>query len=221
MVGWHHWLNGWTLGVGNGQGSLVCCSSWGRKESDTTELLNWTEPPGKPSLRKVTPHLSLSVGVQDPNFKKGHPHTHTDGLIALNYLHPKSCNNLPLTHPVLKAQTFLLFQCSWAQSWNEVSFTYYSSLNKICTAIFNKRPVQFQSDTTQSRTKGCLDSASSFVWKSASKLTGSSPNAADSFAFKLPKWHLVRAIWCPRRLWRLLNFKTEGQNWSAGKETQG
>ena len=148
MVGWHHWLNGWTLGVGNGQGSLVCCSSWGRKESDTTELLNWTEPPGKPSLRKVTPHLSLSVGVQDPNFKKGHPHTHTDGLIALNYLHPKSCNNLPLTHPVLKAQTFLLFQCSWAQSWNEVSFTYYSSLNKICTAIFNKRPVQFQSDTT-------------------------------------------------------------------------
>ena len=41
MVGWHHQLNGhgfgWTLGVGNGQGSLVCCSPWGRKESDTTE----------------------------------------------------------------------------------------------------------------------------------------------------------------------------------------
>ena len=47
MVGWHHQLNGhgfgWTLGVGDGQGSLVCCSSWGRKESDTTERLNWTE----------------------------------------------------------------------------------------------------------------------------------------------------------------------------------
>ena len=46
-VGWHHWLNGhgfgWTPGVGDVQGCLACCSSWGRKESDTTEWLNWTE----------------------------------------------------------------------------------------------------------------------------------------------------------------------------------
>ena len=45
MVGWHHQLDwhgfGWTPGVG-GQGSLACCDSWGCKESDTTELLNWT-----------------------------------------------------------------------------------------------------------------------------------------------------------------------------------
>ena len=34
---------GWTLGVGDGQGGLACCGSWGRKESDTTERLNWTE----------------------------------------------------------------------------------------------------------------------------------------------------------------------------------
>ena len=33
----------WTLGVGDGQGDLACCDSWGRKESDTTEQLNWTE----------------------------------------------------------------------------------------------------------------------------------------------------------------------------------
>ena len=43
-VGWHHQLNGhgfvWTLGVGDGQGGLVCCGSWGCKESDTTEQLN-------------------------------------------------------------------------------------------------------------------------------------------------------------------------------------
>ena len=32
----------WTLGAGDGQGGLVCCNSWGRKESDTTERLNWT-----------------------------------------------------------------------------------------------------------------------------------------------------------------------------------
>ena len=47
MVGWHHRLDGhefgWTPGVGDGQGSLACCSSWGRKESDTTERLNRTE----------------------------------------------------------------------------------------------------------------------------------------------------------------------------------
>ena len=47
MSGWHHWLNGreseWTPGVGDGQWRLACCNSWGRKESDTTERLNWTE----------------------------------------------------------------------------------------------------------------------------------------------------------------------------------
>ena len=47
MAGWHHRLNGrefeWTLGVGDGQGSLACCNSWGSKESDTAERLNWTE----------------------------------------------------------------------------------------------------------------------------------------------------------------------------------
>ena len=45
--GWHHRLSGhgfgWTLGVGDGQGGLACCASWGRKESDMTEQLNWTE----------------------------------------------------------------------------------------------------------------------------------------------------------------------------------
>ena len=47
MVGWHHRLNGhefgWTWGIGDGQGGLACCNSWGRKESDTNERLNWTE----------------------------------------------------------------------------------------------------------------------------------------------------------------------------------
>ena len=47
MAGWHHWLDGreseWTPGVGDGQGGLACCNSWGRKKSDTIEQLNWTE----------------------------------------------------------------------------------------------------------------------------------------------------------------------------------
>ena len=47
MIGSHHRLSGhgfgWTPGVGDGQGGLACCSSWGRKKSDMTEQLNWTE----------------------------------------------------------------------------------------------------------------------------------------------------------------------------------
>ena len=46
IVGWHHWLDRHefeqALGVGDGQGSLMCCSPWGCKELDTTEQLNWT-----------------------------------------------------------------------------------------------------------------------------------------------------------------------------------
>ena len=50
MAGWHHGLDGrefeWTPGVGDGQGGLVCCNSWGRKEScphDWATELNWTD----------------------------------------------------------------------------------------------------------------------------------------------------------------------------------
>ena len=54
MAGWHHGHNGhgfgWTPGVG--QGGLACCGSWGHKELDMTERLNWTELP-----TQVTSHL--------------------------------------------------------------------------------------------------------------------------------------------------------------------
>ena len=61
MAGWHHWLNGhgfrWTPGVGDGQGGLVCCGSWGRKESDMTERLIWSDldcnPPGS-SVHRIS-----------------------------------------------------------------------------------------------------------------------------------------------------------------------
>ena len=56
MVGWHHQLDGHEFEqapvVGDGQGSLACCSPWGRKESDITEQLNWTD-----LLHKITPSL--------------------------------------------------------------------------------------------------------------------------------------------------------------------
>ena len=59
MAGWHHWLDGceseWTPGVGDEQGGLALCDSWGRKESDMTERLNWTE------LNTHTHTLQLSL----------------------------------------------------------------------------------------------------------------------------------------------------------------
>ena len=57
MVGWCHWLNEHesekTLGVGDGQGGLACCSPWGHKESDMPEQLNWSE----------LIHLSMDIWV--------------------------------------------------------------------------------------------------------------------------------------------------------------
>ena len=65
MAGWHHWLNGskseWTPGVGDGQGGLVCCDSWGRKGSDTTEWLNWTELKVSQTLKYLVLTALLSV----------------------------------------------------------------------------------------------------------------------------------------------------------------
>ena len=47
IIGWHHWLDGreseWTPGVGEGQEGLARCDSWGRKESETTERLIWSD----------------------------------------------------------------------------------------------------------------------------------------------------------------------------------
>ena len=62
MVGWHYWLNGHefeqALGVRDGQGGLVCCSPWSRKELDTTEWLNWTVIQFDINKSKVTPLLA-------------------------------------------------------------------------------------------------------------------------------------------------------------------
>ena len=57
MIGWHHPLNGYEFeqapGVGDGQGGLVCCKPWGRKESDMTKQLN-----NKPNSRCLILPLS-------------------------------------------------------------------------------------------------------------------------------------------------------------------
>ena len=69
MVGWHHQLNGhgfgWTLGVGDGQGSLACCSPWGHKESDTTEQLNNNKNARK-EITRVGVQWEGQVGLWSP-----------------------------------------------------------------------------------------------------------------------------------------------------------
>ena len=76
MVGWHHWLDGHEFeqapGVGDGQGSLVCCSPWGHKESDTTEWLNWT-PELKADPREVTSH-HWGTKPMNPRMHRSHLH---------------------------------------------------------------------------------------------------------------------------------------------------
>ena len=71
MVGWHYWLNahefGWTLGVGEGQGSLMCCSPWDRKELDTSEKRNWTGLLYKFKRADGT-HRTASLSITNPQY---------------------------------------------------------------------------------------------------------------------------------------------------------
>ena len=66
MVGWHHRLNGHEFeqapGVGDGQGSLACCSPWGPKESDRIQRLNWTELQFKLEV--------IFILISDMNYRK-------------------------------------------------------------------------------------------------------------------------------------------------------
>ena len=76
MAGWHHWLDGhefeWTPGVGDGEGGLACCDSWGRKESDMTERLNWTELNYEYLLRFVAKMLVLIWGCSSRSYWKNY-----------------------------------------------------------------------------------------------------------------------------------------------------
>ena len=91
MAGWHHRLDGhgfgWTQQVGDGQGGLVCCDSWGRKESDTTEWLNGTELNG----------LSLIS------------HTARDRMILLLFVNMLGCVSFEISHDWTFSFTEVLF----------------------------------------------------------------------------------------------------------------
>ena len=96
MVGWHHRLNGhgfgWTPGVGDGQGGLACCSSWGcRVGHDWATELNWTGNKATPFL-KGKPQLLFSDSefafwLQEISFLISHPVDNRHPVIS--HLHPE------------------------------------------------------------------------------------------------------------------------------------
>ena len=108
MVGWHHWLNGHEFeqaqGVGDGEGSLVCYSPWGHKESDRTERLNWTE---KVYDNAQNNFLSYSRLFWLSSFKPGnlacetsmHKHTHTNTQMFSQIVRPLKQYQEPGPYP--------------------------------------------------------------------------------------------------------------------------
>ena len=113
MAGWHHWLDGceseWTPGVGDGRGGLVSCDSWGRKELDMTERLNWNELNWEESLnfRKQNStiftfklilsgggwggrNINISCGTEETVCKQGHTYV-TPPPPGHAYSYPPRC----------------------------------------------------------------------------------------------------------------------------------
>ena len=85
MVGWYHWLDGHEFkqapGVGDGQGSLACCSLWGCKELDTTEQLNWIEYHDQITLYKANAKQK-STPKKDDNIHDPRVDTFTTSYVA-------------------------------------------------------------------------------------------------------------------------------------------
>ena len=88
MARWHHQLDGhefeWAPGVGDGQGSLACCSPWGCKELDTTKRLNWTD--GRDWLRGKLGHVLMGGAI----LSKSLIPFSVDGLCSLLVVWPQA-----------------------------------------------------------------------------------------------------------------------------------
>ena len=93
MAEWHHRLNGhefeWTPGVGDGLGGLACCNSWGCKESDTTERLNWTELNWSPITVGILNSLIGNIRINNCRQKYIYYELLPKDIIAFGLLDPK------------------------------------------------------------------------------------------------------------------------------------
>ena len=107
MVGWHRRLDGHEFeqapGVGDGQGSLACCSPWGRKEPHMTEQLNWTEQPegsstGMPQARQGTEQENIPTCQQTGYFKSSWAHSCSLNTTLDTILPPHQCAGTSPSH---------------------------------------------------------------------------------------------------------------------------
>ena len=100
MFGWHHWLHGHefeqALGIGDGPGSLVCCSAWGREVSEMTEHLNWTET--------KTLYFSKSPNFTSPISRRGA----RNGIQAIYFQNLSSKGYFRSSHRINE-----LTRCDW------------------------------------------------------------------------------------------------------------
>ena len=143
MAGWHHWLRRefeWTPGVGDGQGGLVCCDSWGRKELDRTEQRKWTELNWRNTFLKVLQSAVFHLKVASK------PHGVSVVICSINYPQCQCCycftslgslpqNNVLLWLIVPMIITyFFLFKVQDSnyilemRNWSFKQCTWYSSL---------------------------------------------------------------------------------------------
>ena len=119
IVGWHHWLSdGWTPAVGDGQGGLACCGLWGRKESDMTERLNWTESVNMSSFTRY--HLAA--------FKSGYSH-----LFSQQQWMKFSIHSHPCQHLLLEILSWCYVNISLMCCETEHFFIYFLALGISCS----------------------------------------------------------------------------------------
>ena len=140
MVGWHPWLDEHefeqALGVGNGQGSLVCYSPWGCKESDTTEQINWTElnclfRAFELRIKKTFTHVWASS--IPPTAEKGEGIKTFSGLHPerLKHLHEREATGIQLCHFQEKRQRNMNPQICTNSSPHSQAFTNRSSMGSV------------------------------------------------------------------------------------------
>ena len=178
MAGWHHWLDGHefeqALGVGDGQGSLVCCSPWGHEESDTTEWLNWTELKEKTKdLNKIKVQLVSCVRLFATPWTSAHQAslsiTNTQNFLKLMSVKSvMSSNHLILCHPLLHLPSLFpsirvfsnesVLCIMWPKYW---SFSFSISPSNEYLGLISLRIDQFDLLAVQGTLKSLLQHHSS------------------------------------------------------------
>ena len=130
MVGWHHQHNGhgfgWTPGVGDGQGGLRCCSSWGHKESETTEQLSWIEHEFRVHKIIILNYFFSLMYISTPS---------SNGVVILTRIwfygefHSLNCIFPPLREPSLERKVNKQ-SSSWLYDW-DAQYCWVPLLSKV------------------------------------------------------------------------------------------